>query len=138
MPSMAIFGTPSRDKCIVRRAETNTPLQALVTLNDEQFVEAARFLAQRVLLEKRDSLDEQIVLAYRLLAGTKPSPKTLSLLKTTFIEEKSIFLTKAEEAKKLLSTGEKKRDKSIDVASHAAMTIVCGIIMNLDEALTRG
>lgn len=138
MPSMAIFGTPSRDKCIVRRAETNTPLQALVTLNDEQFVEAARFLAQRVLLEKRDSLDEQIVMAYRLLAGTKPSPKTLNLLKTTFTGEKSIFLTKVEEAKKLLSTGEKKRDESIDVATHAAMTIVCGIIMNLDEALTRG
>lgn len=138
MPSMAIFGTPSRDKCIVRRAETNTPLQALVTLNDEQFVEAARFLAQRVLLEKKDSLEEQIIQAHRLLAGTKPSPKTLNLLKKTFMEEKSIFDSKVEEAKKLLATGEKKRDESIDAATHAAMTIVCGIIMNLDEALTRG
>lgn len=138
MPSMAIFGTPSRDTCTIRRARTNTPLQALVTLNDEQFVEAARFLAQRVLLEKQDSVEEQIVLAHRLLTGTKPTAKTMALLSKTFKEEKSIFASKLEEAKKLLATGEKKRDESIDVATHAAMTIVCGIIMNLDEALTRG
>ena len=138
MPSMAIFGTPSRDTCTVRRARTNTPLQALVTLNDEQFVEAARFLAQRVLLEKKDSVEDQIVLAHRLLTGTKPTAKTMVLLNKTFNEEKSIFAAKLDEAKKLLSTGEKKRDESMDVATHAAMTIVCGIIMNLDEALTRG
>ena len=139
MPSMSIFGTPSREKCVVRRAKTNTPLQALVTLNDEQFVEAARFLAQRVLTDKKLANPKaQIVRAYRLVAGVKPSAATLNLLLKSYAEEKKYFAGKVDDAKKLLTTGEKKRDETLDAATHAAMTIVAGIILNLDEVLTRG
>ena len=139
MPSMSIFGTPSREKCVVRRAKTNTPLQALVTLNDEQFVEAARFMAERVMTDK--SLKDtraQIVRMYRLSAGVKPSDKTLNMLLKTFNEEKAFFAKTADAAKQLLATGEKKRNESLDASAHAAMTIIAGIIMNLDESLTRG
>ena len=139
MPSMSLFGTPSREKCVIRRAKTNTPLQALVTLNDEQFVEAARFLAQRVLLDKSATETKaKIVKAYRRVAGVRPSPQSLKLLLQTFAEEQKFFSENLEEAKKLLTTGEMKRDESLDAAAHAAMTIVTGIIMNLDESLTRG
>ncbi|MEE2641628.1 MAG: DUF1553 domain-containing protein [Planctomycetota bacterium] len=139
MPSMSLFGTPSREKCVIRRAKTNTPLQALVTLNDEQFVEAARFLAQRVLLDKSATETKaKIVKAYRRVAGVQPSPQSLKLLLQTFAEEQKFFSENLEEAKKLLTTGEMKRDESLDAAAHAAMTIVTGIIMNLDESLTRG
>ncbi|MEC9091152.1 MAG: DUF1553 domain-containing protein, partial [Planctomycetota bacterium] len=139
MPSLSIFGTPSREKCVVRRAKTNTPLQALVTLNDEQFVEAARFLAQRVMLDLKGSeVKSQIILAYRLVTGSRPSAKSLDLLMRTYNEEQKLFAANVAEANKLLATGEKKRDDSLEAASHAAMTIVAGIIMNLDESLTRG
>lgn len=139
MPSMSIFGTPSRETCVVRRAKTNTPLQALVTLNDEQFVEAARFLAQRVLLQQ-DLPDprSRIIRAYRLVAGVRPSAEALELLMTTFEQEQQHFADHPDAALKLLSTGEKKRDESLEPAAHAAMTIVAGIILNLDESLTRG
>lgn len=137
MPSMAIFGTPSRDKCVVRRAKTNTPLQALVTLNDEQFVEAARCLAERVLKQKK-TVREQIILAHRLVAGTTPGKKTIDLLEKTFREEQLFFKKHSTEASDLLATGERKRDEALEIATHAAMTIVSGILLNLDEALSRG
>lgn len=139
MPSMSIFGTPSREKCVVRRAKTNTPLQALVTLNDEQFVEAARFLAQRVMKDKNNAtVRSQIEHAYRLVAGVRPSEKTMKMLTDTFEEEKAFFAATPEAADKFLAIGEKKRDESLDASAHAAMTIVSGIIMNLDESLSRG
>jgi len=136
-PSLTIFDTPSREKCVMRRSRTNTPLQALVTLNDPQFVEAARVLASRVIREHA-KLPERITLACRLLTGTRPHPAMLRILADTYNAELAVFRASPERAGKLLSIGEWKRDEAIDPAEHAAMTIVTSTILNLDSTLTRG
>lgn len=136
-PSMTIFDAPSRESCAIRRSRTNTPLQALVTLNDPQFVEAAHQLAQRV-METRNSLDEQIILAYRLATGVHPSSTIQSILKQSFMEELVVFQAHPKRALQLLSIGETKRNEQLDTATHAAMAIVTSMILNLDATLTRG
>jgi hypothetical protein len=137
-PSMVIFDTPSREMCTIRRSQTNTPLQALVTLNDPQFVEAARALAQRVLLdESAASLEDKIIKAYRLATGVQPKPRTVSLLTEAYQGERQVYEDAPEQAAALLAVGESKRDESIPQADHAALTIVMSMILNLDETLTR-
>jgi hypothetical protein len=137
-PSMALFDAPTRDKCQLRRSRTNTPMQALVTLNDVQFVEAARMLAERSIHEGGESLAEKITYAYRLSTSVKPTPKTLELLQSIYAEELNVFQAAPERAKQLLANGESKRDEKIDINEHAAMTIITSMILNLDETLTRG
>ncbi|MFN3150382.1 DUF1553 domain-containing protein [Bremerella sp.] len=138
-PSMIIFDTPSRELCTIRRSRTNTPLQALVTLNDPQFVEAARALAQRVLLDQEaKELNDRLEKAYRLAAGVRPKPGTLEILSAAYREELQYYESAPEQAAALLKIGESKRDESIPQAEHAALTIVMSMILNLDETLTRG
>ena len=137
-PSLTIFDTPTREKCVLRRSRTNTPLQALVLLNDPQYIEAARSLAQKATQEAGDSIVSRIVLAYRLATAHRPSAKTLLLLKKAYEEELAVFRKDPERAKKLLSVGESKRDETIDAAEHAALTIVFSMILNLDATVTKG
>ncbi len=136
-PAMTIFDTPTREKCTIKRSRTNTPLQALVTLNDPQFMEAARVLAERV-IQQSDDITAQIVAAYRLSAGVKPGDAVLKMLTAAYHEELAAFKNDPERAKKLLAIGEHARNEKIDPAQHAALTIVCSMIFNLDETLTRG
>ena len=136
-PAMTIFDARTREKCVLLRSRTNTPLQALVTLNDVQFVEASRALAERVIKAEKE-LDAQIVVAHRLATGVRPKPAIQEILRHAYQEELALFKEDAERAKKLLAVGESKRDESIDAAQHAAMTIVTSMILNLDETLTRG
>lgn len=137
-PTMAIFDAPSREKCTIRRSRTNTPLQALVTLNDPQFVEASRALAQRVIKTGGQHLEQQVATAYRLATGTRPSNAVLEVLVQAYRQELKVFREQTERATALLAIGESKRDESIDAAEHAAMTVVSTMILNLDETLTRG
>ncbi|MFT7643812.1 MAG: hypothetical protein ACI9G1_005578, partial [Pirellulaceae bacterium] len=137
-PSLTIFDTPTREKCTLRRSRTNTPLQALVTMNDPQFVEASRALAERAMKEGGDTLDKQIEFAFRLVAGTKPSELIMSVLKETYDEELKVFSEDVERAKSIITIGDSKRDETIDAAKHAAFSIVTQIILNLDQTLTRG
>lgn len=145
-PSMAIFDAPSREKCTIRRSRTNTPLQALVTLNDPQFVEAARALAQRVLLAGRSDsdsdadrmIDDSIAMAYRLATGVRPSAAALAVLRQSYRTELAVFQAVPARAAALLKVGESPCDDTLNPAEHAAMTIVAGMILNLDEMLTRG
>ena len=137
-PSLTIFDTPTREKCVLRRSRTNTPLQALVLLNDPQYIEAARNLAQKVALEAGDSLAARIVLAYRLATAHRPSFKTLNILKAAYKEELAIFRKDPARAAKLLKVGESKRDETIDAAEHAALTIITSMILNLDATVTKG
>jgi hypothetical protein len=136
-PNMLIFDTPTRESCSVRRSRTNTPLQALVLMNDPQFVEAARVLAERA-IKRGGSVEEQITAAYRLATGVAPSPLALGTLKSSYEREITAFQADADRAKKLLAVGEAMRDDAIDVITHAAMTAVCSMILNLDATLTRG
>ncbi len=137
MPNMMIFDSPSREKCVVQRARTNTPLQALVTLNDPQFVEAARMLALRLL--KTESGDrERIDLAYRLCTARSASQREQMIIQKLLSDQKKRFKDAPEKANQLLGVGESPQDSSTDAVEHAAWTVISQMILNLDETLTRG
>ncbi len=136
-PSMQLFDAPSREKCAVRRARTNTPLQALVTLNDVQFVEAARNLAQRLLEQRGKTAQERVDLAFVRATARHPSQSERGALLDVLRAALDRYGKDAEAANKLLGFGESKRDESLDAAEHAAWTIVASVILNLDETLTR-
>ena len=135
-PAMTTFDAPTRDICIASRQETNTPLQALVMLNDPQFVEAARVLAERVIRGTTDKAD-QIVRAYRLLTGLQARPKTINLLHELEKKEFQKYQVQPEQGRALLAVGEFPPDLSLDQAEVAAMTIVCSTIMSFDETLVQ-
>ena len=136
-PSLTIFDAPTRESCVVRRSRTNTPLQALVTLNDPQFVEAARALAQRVIREESSSVDRQVALAYRLATGLRASDSVVAALRESYEAELKVFQADGERAQQLLAVGQSPRDSSIEPAQHAAMTVIGSLILNLDVTLTR-
>jgi hypothetical protein len=137
MPNMLIFDAPSREKCVVQRARTNTPLQALVTLNDPQFVEAARALAQR-LIQSESADANRIELAYQLCTSRSANERELAVVQQLLAEQRKRFAASPESATKLLAVGESQRDELIEPGEHAAWTVIAQLILNLDETLTRG
>ncbi len=137
-PSMTIFDAPSRETCTIRRSRTNTPLQALVVLNDPQFVEASRVLAQRVRLARPASIEQQVSLACQLATGVNPRPAVLQLLVDSYHDELDAFKQAPEKAEAFLKVGESPRDTAIDASEHAALAVVMSMIFNLDETCTRG
>ncbi len=137
-PAMVAFDAPSRENCTVRRERTNTPLAALVLMNDEQFVEAARHLAARSCREGGPSIDERVAYAFRLVLARPPDATERSELRSLHDEQLARFAADAEGALALLAVGASPRDESLDAAEHAAMTLVASVILNLDEAVTKG
>ncbi len=137
-PNMVAFDAPSRESCTARRPRTNTPLQALVTLNDPTFVEAARALAQRVLKETSGTLDDRLVWAFRTVTARRPKPQELAVLRRAYQDHLAHYRRHPEQAKKLLQVGESPRDESLDVAEHAAWTMIGNLLLNLSETLTKG
>jgi hypothetical protein len=134
--SMDIFNAPSRELCTVRRERTNTPLQALVTLNDVQFVEAARSLAQRALRAAGGDDARLDLLARRLLA--RPfRPEEAQVVKASLGELLAHYKVNVADAKKLIAVGESKADPSLDVPTLAAWTMLANQLMNLDEVLNK-
>jgi hypothetical protein len=136
MPNMLIFDVPSREKCVVKRARTNTPLQALVTLNDPQFVEAARALAARLIQSEPDPRG-RIDLAYRLATSRPASEREIDVLTGLLERQHQRFAENPEGARQFLAVGEWQADGSIDPLEHAAWTVIAQMILNLDETLTR-
>src|SRR5689334_17365376 len=133
--SMDILNAPSRETCTVRRERTNTPLQALVTLNDPQFVEAARVLAQRVLKEGGDKDSARLdALAKRLLARPL-RPEEAKVAGGVLSDLLAHYKAHPAGAKKLLTVGEAKADASLDASALAAWTMLANQMMNLDEVL---
>ncbi len=135
--SMDILNAPNRETCTVRRERTNTPLQALVTLNDPQFVEAARVLAQTILLsDKATDAAKLDLLAKRVLA--RPfTAKEVPVVQASLNDLLAEFKAKPDEAKKLLAFGESKADPKVDAATLAAWTMLANEVMNLDEVLNK-
>ena len=138
MPNMLIFDAPTREKCVVQRARTNTPLQAFVTLNDPQFVEAARMLAEDILHHGGDTVASRLELAYQKVLSRAPREQEITILKGMLKSQAQVFQNEPERAEKYLQTGEHKRDESLDVIEHASWTVIAQMILNLDETLTRG
>ena len=131
--SMEIFNAPSRETCTVRRDRTDTPLQALVTLNDPQFVEAARHLAQQSLENKTDRLD---FMAERLLAR-RLTAREKKIVSANADDLLAHYQAEPKAAEKLLGVGDSKTDAKVDVPTLAAYTMVANELMNLDETLNK-
>ena len=134
---MDIFNAPSRESCTVRRERTNTPLQALATLNDPQFVEAARGLAQRALKDGGATPRERIDYVYLRLLSRTPRDEERSVVEASLAELLAYYRDHLDDAKKLLAVGESKRDEALDPATHAAWTMLANQLMNLDEVLNK-
>jgi hypothetical protein len=135
--SLDVFNAPSREVCTVRRERTNTPLQALVTLNDPQFVEAARALAQRTLAEAPDSCDARIdSIARRLLARPFRDDER-AVVRASFDRLVAYYQSNPEDAAQLLKVGELRLDAKADPAVLAAWTMLANELMNLDEVLNK-
>ncbi len=132
-PSMATFDAPSREVCTARRVLTNTPLQALTTLNDPVFVEAARALADRMAAEGGVSPADRIVRGHRLCTTRQPGEADLADLVAFYQREAARFEANAPAARALLAAGP---DEPID-ADRAALASVASVLLNLDATLTR-
>jgi len=131
-----MFDTANRQTCRVRQSQTSTPLHALTTLNDPTWVEAARVLAEHA-IKSAGELDPQLKYAARRILSREVTDNELSSLRGAFEKQKAIFALKEDAAKQLLAAGEAPRDEALSPADHAAMTVVCLTILNLDESLTR-
>lgn len=137
-PALAALDAPSRESCVVRRSLTNTPLQALALMNDIQFVEAARFLGERILREGGATVEERLRHGFRLATSRWPETGELAALRAVFEAQREHYAADPAAAAALLAVGEKPRDPSMDAIELAAMTIVGNVLLNLDETLTKG
>jgi hypothetical protein len=135
-PAMDILNAPSREVACVRRDRTNTPLQALVTLNEPLFVETARQLAARALREAPEFNARLDAVSLRLLGRTLAPPER-TIIRRTLDEALATYRRKPDEAKKLLAVGESPADPQLPATELAAWTVVASQVMNLDEALTK-
>jgi hypothetical protein len=134
--SMDIFNAPARELCVVRRERTNTPLQALVTLNDPQFVEAARRLAEAALKERGEPGAAIEKIARHVLLRPLTAAEKEIVLQTMRDLERD-FAANAESAKAYLSVGETKPDATLPAPQLAALTMVANQLLNMDEALNK-
>lgn len=128
-PSMMMFDGSSREVCVSRRIRTNTPLQALVTLNDSSFVVASRNFASRM-MKKGKNPEEQIVAGYRMILIRDIPPQKLSVLKSLYDDALAVYTKDQSAAKKLTAADQTSPDL-------AAMTIVANAMLNLDEVITK-
>ncbi len=136
-PMFALFDAPTREECTVSRPRTNTPLQALVTLNDPTFVEAARVFAQRILTDSPVDLDGRLILAFRTALARRPEPAELAVLRKRYQQQLAHFQADRDAALKLVSAGHAPRLANLDIAEHAAWTAVASMLLNLDEMVMR-
>jgi hypothetical protein len=134
--SMEIFNAPTREQCTMRRERTDTPLQALVTMNDVQFVEAARELAGRGIRENFEFNGRLDYVATRLLSR----PLTLkekAVAKKSYEKFRGYYAAHEDDARKFLNEGEHKPDPALPQAEYAAMTMLTSQLLNLDEVLNK-
>jgi hypothetical protein len=135
--SMEIFNAPTRENCTVRRERTDTPLQALVTMNDPQFVEASRHLAERAIRNGASDADTRLdYISARVLARPFQTQERQSL-KGALKDFLSYYDSHPDQAGKLVAVGESKRDPSVPAVELAAWTMIANDILNLDEALNK-
>ncbi|MDB6138666.1 MAG: hypothetical protein JWO94_1738, partial [Verrucomicrobiaceae bacterium] len=136
-PTM-FFDTASRQTCVVKASRTNTPLQALVTLNETTFIETARTMAQRVLADHSlVSDDDRFTMAWKLATCRQPNAAERQKLQAALADFRQRFAADPEGAKTLLAVGDSKRNASLGVNEHAAWTSLCLLVLNLDEVLNK-
>jgi hypothetical protein len=136
-PDMDAFDAPMRDVVCTRRQRTDTPLQALVTMNDVQWVEAARALAQRVIVEGGHNPEQRIDLMSEILLSHDPPAKMAAVLETSLAQMRAHYAADPKAAHHLVAVGEKKRDPAIPEPELAAWTMVASEMLNLDETVNK-
>jgi len=136
-PAMLTFDAPTRESCVIQRSETNTPLQALVLWNDVQYVEAARELAERSLLEGEDT-PTTLRRMFRRCTGRTPTADEAGVLQAALEEFRARYAAAPDEAATLLEGGEAMVDETLDPAELAAWTVLSNIVLNLHATLTQG
>jgi hypothetical protein len=136
-PTMLLFDSPSRELCTVKRARTNTPLQSLAMLNEVTFVEAARALAERMILSGGTTSADRIRWAFRRVTGRYPDDKEREILSQGFEKHHARFQADAQAARKLIAVGASKPDPTFDPVELAAYTLTCNVLLNLDEVVTK-
>ncbi|MHB1558892.1 MAG: PSD1 and planctomycete cytochrome C domain-containing protein [Isosphaeraceae bacterium] len=159
-PQMTTFDAPSREACTVRRERTNTPLQALLLLNEPQMIESSRALAQRVLRAPGcgDCCDDckdpagggkaaadtavldrdRITRMFRLAVGRGPDARELAELTSALGDFRAHYRGRLDDARKLINTGESRPDPGLAPDELAAWTMIANVVLNLDEVITKG
>ena len=137
-PMLKTFDAPEREFCTIRRSRTNTPLQALVLLNGPQFVEAARKLGERMIAEGGKSLAEKISHGFRLVTARRPKPAELAVLEAAYRAALKRYAGDEAAALRLLKVGESSYPAKADVKELAALAEVARLLLNINEAITKG
>ena len=137
-PGLNMFDAPEREVCTSRRSRTNTPLQALVLMNDPTYLEAARKLAERAMTEGGETPTSRLTFAFRLAVSRTPTPAETAVLLKAHHQRLAKYHQDPAAAKALLSHGDSPRNESLPEPDLAAWTAVMSLILNLDEAITKG
>lgn len=137
-PEMNTFDAPSRETCLVRRERTNTPLQALLMMNDPQFVEAARALAERTMKEGGATPKTRLAYVFRLTTARRPDSSEMAELLAAYKDHLAAYMRDAAKAKQLISVGELKPDEKLNPSELAAWTMIANLLLNLDEVINKG
>ena len=136
-PQMTTFDAPSRESCTVRRERTNTPLQALLLMNEPQFVEASRALAERAIHEGGAKPEGRLVYLFRLASGRKPDAQEIAVILDSYHAQLARYTKDVEAGKKLIAIGESKADPKLNVSELAAWTMVANLVLNMDEVINK-
>ncbi|MBI2481277.1 MAG: DUF1553 domain-containing protein, partial [Planctomycetia bacterium] len=136
-PQMLALDAPDRETCTVRRARTNTPLQALILMNDPTYVESSRKLAERALVEGGSTDEQRLAFVFRLATGRPPSDAELSVMHAVLREQTELYQDKSEQAKQLLTNGDQSWNSELDACELAAWTMIASMVLNLDETVTK-
>ncbi|MFK7845654.1 MAG: PSD1 and planctomycete cytochrome C domain-containing protein [Rhodothermales bacterium] len=136
-PAMMTFDAPNREVCTITREVTNTPMQALVLLNDPQFVEASRHFAQRILHATLSDDEARLRMAFETILSRPPDRQELKILKGRLADERAYYKQSPESAVEYLHVGDSAPDPNLPVEEFAAWTTVASMIFNLSEAVTR-
>lgn len=136
-PMMVTFDATSRESCVFNRSRTNTPLQALVLMNDVTFIEAARVMAQQELRQMAGTPRERIERLFRLVTARIPAPRELEILHSRYLQNLETYRQQPAAASDLVHVGEFPVDPALDVTELAALTTVASVLLNLDEVITK-
>jgi hypothetical protein len=137
-PQMTTFDAPSRESCQVRRERTNTPLQALLLLNEPQFIEAARALAERTLREGGSLAEDRLAYMFRLVTSRTPGASDLAELRSALKDMTARYAAQPDAARQLLAKGAVTPHPRYEPTELAAWTMIGNILLNLDEVITKG
>jgi hypothetical protein len=136
-PTLMTFDASDRSYCVVKKSATNTPLQSLVNLNDPQLLEAARILAEKMIQNGGQTVEDKITYAFRMSTARNPTKKELTILATLYNQELTRFKKNDKSAAGILNSGEAAINRQINAYELAAYTVITHTILNLDETINK-